>query len=230
MVTSEWAAMKKLVSQINARSDSEPFREPVDWSALGLFDYPQIIKKPMDLGTVQNKLENSQYTSINDAAKDIRQIWINCKTYNADGSEFYKLAESFSKRFEEKFAKLLKDHNITATSGDSADGEGSSSEAPEPTIEEKKSFAKSLYKITKEELGKVICILDEKCPASLTRNSEEDEVEINVDNITASVFHNDVVAYVKGCLEETTSVVGSGRKKKNSSSNGNKSAKKNKPS
>uniref|UniRef100_A0A7S0GJY7 Bromo domain-containing protein n=1 Tax=Proboscia inermis TaxID=420281 RepID=A0A7S0GJY7_9STRA len=227
MVSSEWVAMKKVVQQIYSRADAEPFREAVDWNALGLFDYPILIKNPMDLGSVQNKLESSEYASINDAAKDVRQIWINCKTYNADGSEFYNLAEGFSKRFEEKFAKLLKDHNITGSSGESADGEGSSPAAPEPSIEEKKSFAKSLYKITKEQLGKVICILDEKCPAALTKNEAEDEVEINVDNISPSVFHDEVVSYVRSCQGEAGSV---GRKKKNSSSNITKSTKKSKTS
>jgi len=30
----------------------------VDWKALGLVDYPDIIKRPMDLGTIKKKLEN----------------------------------------------------------------------------------------------------------------------------------------------------------------------------
>lgn len=29
--------------------------------AYGLLDYPTIIKKPMDLGTVQSKLNNAEY-------------------------------------------------------------------------------------------------------------------------------------------------------------------------
>ena len=33
------------------------FRKPVDWRILGLDDYPQVIAKPMDLGTVKQKIE-----------------------------------------------------------------------------------------------------------------------------------------------------------------------------
>lgn len=72
---------------------SEPFREAVDWKTLGLFDYPQIIKHPMDLGTVKRKINEGKYKSLHEAGDDVRQIWKNCMTYNADGSDFYNLAE-----------------------------------------------------------------------------------------------------------------------------------------
>ena len=68
----------------------------------------------------------------------------------------------------------------------------------EPTIEDKRTFAKALYKISKEELGKVITDLDTKCPKALTKNSAEDEVEINVDFISPAVFR-EVMAFVKRC-------------------------------
>jgi len=31
----------------------DAFKDAVDWKELGLYDYPQMIKNPMDLGTVQ---------------------------------------------------------------------------------------------------------------------------------------------------------------------------------
>lgn len=43
------------------RGKSEWFLEPVDYVALKLMDYPTIIKRPMDLGTVRKKLEGGQY-------------------------------------------------------------------------------------------------------------------------------------------------------------------------
>jgi hypothetical protein len=47
-----------------------PFREPVDWKGLGLYDYPQIIKKPMDLGTVKKHLKAKKYKNVADAARE----------------------------------------------------------------------------------------------------------------------------------------------------------------
>lgn len=205
-MSTDWDLMAKLVNSIFTKPEAEPFREPVDWKALGLFDYPQLIKDPKDLGEVKRKIEKNQYESLHDAADDVRLVWKNCMTYNADGSDFYILAQSMSKKFEDRFAKLVKELDLGDRSVKGAAGAG-------PTLEEKRTFAKSLYRIGKEELGKVITDLDAKCPAALTKNAAEDEVEINVDQISASAF-KDVMAYVSSCGGGD----GNGRKKKSASS------------
>lgn len=38
-------------------TDAEPFLEPVDVKGLGIPDYPSVVKKPMDLGTVAAGLQ-----------------------------------------------------------------------------------------------------------------------------------------------------------------------------
>ena len=60
----------------------------------------------MDLGTVKRKLERKQYANAKECAEDIRLIWNNCKTYNMEESDFYLLADNFSKRFEERYKKI----------------------------------------------------------------------------------------------------------------------------
>jgi hypothetical protein len=47
----------------------------------------------MDLGLVKRKINEGKYKTIHEAAEDVRLIWKNCKTYNADGSDFYNLAQ-----------------------------------------------------------------------------------------------------------------------------------------
>ena len=144
----------------------------------------------MDLGLVKSNLASGAYKSIHEAAADVRLIWKNCMTYNADGSDFYLLAEDMSKKFEEKFSKIV------AEFGEAP--ETMEEEIEDPTPEEKRMFAKLLYKISKEELGTVITDLDAKCPTALVKNSAEDEVEINVDGIKPKVFV-EVMKYVKSC-------------------------------
>lgn len=106
-VTESLRRMTKLVNNLLARNDAIPFREPVDWKGLELYDYPKLIKRPMDLGTIKKKLDKGKYEDASECADDIRLVWENCMAYNADGSDFYLLAESFSKRFEERFQKIL---------------------------------------------------------------------------------------------------------------------------
>jgi Bromodomain len=99
----------KIINSFLARPDSGPFREPVDWRGLELYDYPEIIKKQMDLGTVKRKLERKQYPNAAAAAYDVRLVWKNCMTYNTEGSDFWLLAKGYSKRFEDRYRRIRND-------------------------------------------------------------------------------------------------------------------------
>jgi Bromodomain len=72
--------MMRIVDSFLARPDSGPFREPVDWRGLELYDYVEVIKSPMDLGTVKRKLERGQYANAAACTYDIRLVWKNCST------------------------------------------------------------------------------------------------------------------------------------------------------
>ena len=164
---------------------SAPFRDPVDWKAWKLFDYPKLIKNPMDLHTVEKKLNESKYESILDFANDCRLVWTNCKTYNQDESEYYKLASKFSKLFEQRFAKIV------ALDEDLGD-------IKEPTIEEKTQFSRNIFNISPEALGNVVTMLDERCEKCIDKE-DADEIEINIDLIDALTFQA-VDKYVKECI------------------------------
>lgn len=45
--------MKDILNKLKANKFSHIFHQPVDWQSLGLFDYPEIIKRPMDLTTIE---------------------------------------------------------------------------------------------------------------------------------------------------------------------------------
>lgn len=83
----EMKDMHRIVCMMYVRPEGAAFRQPVDWKGLGLIDYPQIIKKPMDLGTIKNNLENGKYENKDQVAADVRLVWTNCMLYNSDGSE-----------------------------------------------------------------------------------------------------------------------------------------------
>ena len=91
---------------LNTLISLAPFRDAVDWIALGLFDYPRIIKKPMYLGLVKRKCDEGSYISVFEAAEDVRLVWKNCMTYNPVGTEYHMLAEKLSIQFEKKYSKL----------------------------------------------------------------------------------------------------------------------------
>jgi bromodomain-containing factor 1 len=41
------------LAALMSKEDALAFNEPVDWEGLGLLDYPEIVKNPMDLATIQ---------------------------------------------------------------------------------------------------------------------------------------------------------------------------------
>lgn len=74
----------------------------------------------------------------------------------------------------------------------------------------RKLFCTTLFlPVISSDLGKVVVEIDTKCPSALTKNSAEDEVEVNVDLISPAVFHT-VSEFVK------TAAGGDGGKKKKS--------------
>ena len=87
----------KLIEMLLQEPDSLEFRHAVDWKGLGLEDYPIVIKKPMDLTLIKNKLKKAKYANLNEFLGDIELIWENCKTYNMADSPIYKLAETMQK-------------------------------------------------------------------------------------------------------------------------------------
>ncbi|PKB99079.1 Bromodomain-containing protein, partial [Rhizophagus irregularis] len=65
------------------------------------------IKNPMDLFTINSKLENNQYTSIKEFEKDIRLIFRNCYTYNNIESDIYYLGEELESVFNKIWTKKI---------------------------------------------------------------------------------------------------------------------------
>uniref|UniRef100_A0A3Q1GQQ4 Bromodomain containing 4 n=1 Tax=Acanthochromis polyacanthus TaxID=80966 RepID=A0A3Q1GQQ4_9TELE len=83
-----------------------PFYKPVDVDALGLHDYHDIIKHPMDLSTIKAKLENRQYREPQEFAADIRLMFSNCYKYNPPDHEVVAMARKLQDVFEMRFAKM----------------------------------------------------------------------------------------------------------------------------
>ncbi|XP_049909115.1 bromodomain-containing protein 3a isoform X1 [Epinephelus moara] len=83
-----------------------PFYKPVDAEALELHDYHDIIKYPMDLGTVKKKMERGEYQDAQSFAADIRLIFSNSYKYNPPNHYVVTRARKLQGVFEQRFAKM----------------------------------------------------------------------------------------------------------------------------
>ena len=55
-------------------------------------DYHEYIKTPMDLSTIQDKVNELKYDNLDEFQDDITLMIKNCMTYNAKETPFYKSA------------------------------------------------------------------------------------------------------------------------------------------
>lgn len=79
-----------------------PFVELVDPERDGAPDYLQIIEKPMALREVKNKLNNNEYTTLENFKEDVDLIWSNAKKYNGEDTLFTHMAMEAALWFNEK--------------------------------------------------------------------------------------------------------------------------------
>jgi bromodomain-containing factor 1 len=82
MTESQNAFLRTQIGYTKKKRDAAYFLRPVNHEALNLPTYPDIIERPMDLGTVETKLRNSQYRSVQSFVDDLQLIVDNARRFN----------------------------------------------------------------------------------------------------------------------------------------------------
>ncbi|WWD22326.1 hypothetical protein CI109_106817 [Kwoniella shandongensis] len=108
------------------QADSVFFAQPVDTVLFGIPHYPQIIDRPMDLGTVETKLVASDprgppkdkskaakwdmskgtYKSVSEITEDVRQIWENSRKFNGKDHPISQAATRLEEYYEKQLANI----------------------------------------------------------------------------------------------------------------------------
>ncbi|KAJ4805188.1 Transcription factor GTE1 [Rhynchospora pubera] len=100
-----------MLRQITTHKWAWPFMQPVDVEGLGLHDYYEIIKKPMDIGTIQNRMEGkdevNRYKNVREIYADVRLVFKNAMRYNDENNDVHVMAKTLLEKFEEKWLQLL---------------------------------------------------------------------------------------------------------------------------
>ncbi|KAI8388692.1 Bromodomain-containing protein [Radiomyces spectabilis] len=106
---------QKIVNKLMAHEAAGFFNEPVDTDLIA--DYGKIIKSPMDLRTISEKLESGKYTSLTQVDADIRLVFSNCFIYNAPVTFAYEQGKRLEKYYHNAGRELrnkVKEMNGTA--------------------------------------------------------------------------------------------------------------------
>lgn len=98
-----FTAMRHILVELNGHASAWPFAAPVN--ANDVPDYYTVITHPMDLATMETKLENNQYETVDDMVSDaqlgtfppLTPVFDNCKLYNPASSPYAKCAVKLEK-------------------------------------------------------------------------------------------------------------------------------------
>ncbi|EEH44433.2 SAGA histone acetyltransferase complex subunit SPT7 [Paracoccidioides brasiliensis Pb18] len=103
-----YEAAEKVLSELKAMTEhSSAFLTRVNKREAP--DYYNIIKRPMDLGTMTKKLKAVQYKSKQEFVEDLNLIWSNCLKYNANPEHFLRKHALYMRKETEKLVPLIPD-------------------------------------------------------------------------------------------------------------------------
>jgi bromodomain-containing factor 1 len=103
------AALRQLKKQKNAT----PFAEPVDPVKLNIPKYFDVIKHPMDLSTMENKLNQGKYSTAQQFIDDFHLMINNCVTFNGPDNVITKMGRSLQEFFEKTLKTLPPDQVLS---------------------------------------------------------------------------------------------------------------------
>jgi len=186
----ELSACKAALKEIRKHKDATAFLDPVDWKALDIPDYPTIIKRPMDLGTVMQRLEANEYQSAHELSAEISLVWNNAMTYNMDDSWIYQSAKGLKSFADKKLAPLM--------SGARSAGYSGGSEPTELTFEMKQRLNDNANLLSSKDLYGMVGIVEEHCKSAVDQSNPA-EVEIDIDSLDLPTFLK-VDRYVRDCI------------------------------
>ncbi|KAF2465877.1 histone acetyltransferase GCN5 [Lindgomyces ingoldianus] len=86
---------RRFLYQIQNHKQAWPFLKPVDKDEV--LDYYNVITSPMDLTTMEEKLEHGLYATPKDLVDDLKLIFSNCRQYNEPTTVYAKCAVSLEK-------------------------------------------------------------------------------------------------------------------------------------
>ncbi|KAM0683356.1 transcription initiation at TATA-containing promoter protein [Mitosporidium daphniae] len=96
----------QIMKTLKRHRDSFPFNQPVDPIALQIPDYLDVIKQPMDFGTITNKLTAGSYSTLDEWTSDVGFVFSNCYTYNRPDNPVYSMGKNLEKSFDSMMKKM----------------------------------------------------------------------------------------------------------------------------
>ena len=112
-----WEQCATILNGLLQHRNAYLFSRPVDPIRDGVPNYFEVIKKPMDLGTIKRKLalnerrrhepfKSSMYRTPDEFKADVNLVWENCFLYNPPGYQVHDMGAALKTDFERRWRAL----------------------------------------------------------------------------------------------------------------------------
>jgi len=106
-----YEAAERVLLELKAQTDqAAPFLQRVNKREAP--DYFNVIKTPMDIGTMLKKLKTFQYKSKKEFVDDLNLIWQNCLRYNTDKNHHLRKKALYMRKETERLVPLIPDITV----------------------------------------------------------------------------------------------------------------------
>lgn len=116
-----------ILDRLQKKDTHEVFSEPVDPEELP--DYHDIVKNPMDYGTIRKKLDGGLYISLEQFENDVFLVCSNAMLYNSPDTIYHRQARAMQEIARKDFENLRQDSD-----DDDDEDDDNDSEPPQPKI------------------------------------------------------------------------------------------------
>ena len=189
--------LQEIVNHLSHHPFSKPFSQPIHRSDGGMPpDYFQIIQHPIDIKTIQEKIDLDGYQTCQDIHDDVQLMCDNNLIYNPPESFLHHMSVTLSHSFHRMYTQLIYRSNSSFHLRDHIDR--SSIRSPMSEDEQRELIIK-LNKIDDKYLDVVINIILNAYPRleeQTKHSTDTDRLVINLGALTPDLIHqlNDYIS------------------------------------
>ncbi|XP_077072228.1 bromodomain adjacent to zinc finger domain protein 2B isoform X5 [Siphateles boraxobius] len=104
------AMCRILLAELESHQDAGPFLTPVNSKSVP--GYRKVIRKPMDLSTIRDKLINGQYLNLETFIIDVNLVFDNCEKFNEDHSDIGRAGHTMRRFFQRRWTEMLRQNSL----------------------------------------------------------------------------------------------------------------------